>query len=447
MEADVQKKISCLLLSFVLCLGLFSGCKKQTPPAPKPNPRTLTVYYYKGVYGSKWIEDIAGAYRAKHPDVTIILKGDQNLDKKAGGILESYNDEPDILFLPNTNWEVWASKGYLDNLTDLFNSKVDGKTLKSKIVPDYLTHCTYGGKYWAVPWEDGVTGFVYNKTMFSQNGWQVPKTMQEFYALLPKIKAAGIVPIAWDGADIGDWGNIVEDWWAQAEGRGGMETYLRLSSPGVYQQNGRADALMLYGDIVSDKSNGMQNAITANRSNSFGLFFSSKAAMLPGGSWTECEAGSQIPRGFEMGLMRAPAVGGAKDPDIDVAAAGGFAVVPQASQHASIAKDFLRFMSSDAMLDLYTRDTSSPRPFIYDTEDVEGLSDFGRSAMDIFRDDDSLYMFSSNPLYYDVFGDWPATGAPYVQIYSGLTTPEMAVEENYNYALYNWSSAQKSLKK
>ncbi len=226
-----------------------------------------------------------------------------------------------------------------------------------------------------------------------------------------------------------------------------MNAYLKLDSPKVYLQAGRANALKQFQSLVSDTTNSFDNVITADSSKAESEFFGSRAAMLLCGSWIESKAGSAVPKDFKMAMMRVPAVDDAVDANINVAAAGGFAVIPSVSKNMGLAKDFLRFMSTDEMLELYTKVTSSPRPFVYDAEGTEGLSDFGKSVIDIWQAHDNFYMFSNNPLYYNVFADWPKDGVPYMQIYSGLITPDEAVDDNYDYVKDNWKSAAQNSSK
>jgi N-acetylglucosamine transport system substrate-binding protein len=447
LEVNVLKKIICALTSCAMILAVGAGCHKKEVTVPKSTNQELTITYYDGIYGSDWIQAIAHAYELKNPSVKIKLEPDSKLDQKASAILENYQNVPDIMFLSNTNWEYWASKGYLSDLTGLFKTDVDnGKTLIQKIQPDYLTHCKLNGKYWVVPWDDGVPGFIYNKDMFNENNWQVPATMQDFYTLLPKIKAAGIVPIAWSGDNISDWNYAVNSWWAQIEGFDGVNDYLKMGSPEVYHQQGRLDALQEFYQLVGDKSNSIDNALGTDSSNASEQFFDSKAAMLLGGSWVSSQIGDALPKDFNMGIMQFPSVDGASDATINVDAAGGFAAIPLLAQHKSIAEDFLRFMSTDAMLELYTSITSSPRPFIYDAASAEGLDDFGKSVMNIWQKNNNVYLFSASPLYYSVFSDWPVSGAPYLEILSGVESPVQAFDENYEYVKSNWSAATAKLK-
>ncbi len=441
------KKIICTLVCCALIFSVSEGCQKKEKPTPKPNDHTLTVTYYDGIYGSNWIKAIVNAYKIKNPSITVKLEPDSKLDQEAGAILESYNNEPDIMFLSNTNWEYWASKGYLYDLSGLFGATVDnGKSLVKKIQPDYLKHCSYNGKYWVVPWDDGVPGILYNKDMFAENNWAVPETMQELDELLPQIKAAGIAPFAWSGDDISDWNYAVNAWWAQLAGRDGVNTYLQMKSPEVYHQPMKLEALEEFFQLAGDKSNSINDAIDTDSATAYQQFFDSKAAMMIGGSWIESEAGSAESNGFNLGIMQFPAIDGAKDALINVEASGGFAVIPSLSQHKGIAEDFLTFMSTDEMLKLYTSVTSSPRPFVYDAASSDNLDDFGKSVMNIWQAGDNVYLFSNSPLYYSAFSDWPANGEPYAQILTGILTPQQAFDENYEYVKNNWNSESEKLK-
>ena len=53
------------------------------------------------------------------------------------------------------------------------------------------------GRYYSVPWLTLDTRTVYyNKDMFEEHGWEVPKTFSEFEDLLAEIKGEGITPIS-----------------------------------------------------------------------------------------------------------------------------------------------------------------------------------------------------------------------------------------------------------
>ena len=55
---------------------------------------------------------------------------------------------------------------------------------------------TYNGKSYGFVFEasNGFRAMVYNKTVFEENGIEVPTTTEEMYAAADKLKAAGVTP-------------------------------------------------------------------------------------------------------------------------------------------------------------------------------------------------------------------------------------------------------------
>lgn len=57
------------------------------------------------------------------------------------------------------------------------------------------------GKLYSIPSEIETLVLYYNKTLFEQNGWEPPKTLDELTALAEQIDAAGIIPFAHANAE------------------------------------------------------------------------------------------------------------------------------------------------------------------------------------------------------------------------------------------------------
>lgn len=436
------KKFTAVIIAFLLISLVASGCEKQGEIKGKTEKKivrsTLTITYDDSIYGSAWIKQIADKYKKEHKNTDINLISNSKLNQEAGKLIESDSGKTDIIFMQNTNWRYWVQKGYLYDLSGLFSSKIDGgKTLGEKIKSDYLKYCSCGGKYYIVPWDDGVTGILYNKTMFYENGWSVPETMSEFNNLLTEMKEKGIIPIALSGNDDGVWEYAVRAWWSQYEGPANMSEYLSLQNPGVYLQNGRANALAVLAGVISDSGEKQSDILNTDYEKAEKLFFGSKAAMLIGGSWIQTKSSSIIPKNFDMGIMRFPEGVGAKESDINVSAGGGFALIPKNAADKKEAVDFLKFMSTDKMLRLYAEITSSPRPFNFKFSEDADLTEFGYDVMNIWESNKNLYMLSQNPVYSSL-GDWPEENSPFLQILLNQKTPSEIVHENYEFVEREW---------
>lgn len=438
-----------MLCAILLVLNL-SACsqngKQDGEGKQTKGGKTLKIDFFRGGFGEEWLQALAKKFEDANPGVKVQLTGDPAITEKMGPRLESGANLPDIAFVLETGWQRWAIKGYLADLTDVYDADIEnGKKLSEKIQPDYVDYGKIQGKYWIVPWTDGATGLVYNAKMFEDNGWKVPSTVQELYDLLPQIKAKGIAPFAWGGKVMAYWDFPTIGWWAQYEGMEGISKYRKMESADVYGQTGRLKALEVFETLLKDPSNSVEGAAGMDHIQSQMAFLQGKAAMIPNGSWIENEMKKTMPEGFRMKMMSLPTIEGAKDAKVNNTMAGDFIMVPSSSKNIALAKEFLKFISKDDMLKLYTEVTGAPRPFIYDAASVKGLSEFSKSVIDIWQNSKNVYLYSENPIYYNKYFDWPMAGAPEMMIYLGDETAASAFEGNYQYAKENWDAAMKDL--
>lgn len=437
------KKLICLSISAILAASVLSACSKNEGAVAPVNTKVLNITYNDSKYGSDWIRAITDKFKAVYPDVTVNLKADSNIDKTAGSVLEKAVSSTDLMFISNTNWQYWAKKGYLEEMSALFAEKnSDGKEIEATIKSDTLSSCKYNENYYVMPLNDSVPGFVYSRSLFTKNKWTVPKTMDELNKLLSDIKAKNITAFAWGAKDIDVWDGIVKTWWLQNEGKSAVREYLELKSPEVYKQDGRIKALTNFSELTVYPEYSFQDVVSTDYKKALGSFTSYKSAFLIGSSSAEATAKPNIAADFDMQLMKLPSMSDAKEAQDSLKVLENIALIPSHSVHKELAKKFLKFMCDDEMLKLFTEKTSSPRPFYYDALKTNNLSEFGKSVLKIWEDPDTVYMNSDNPLYYSVFSDWPASGAPYLRIYYGLTTPMDAVTENYNYVRDNWEKVK-----
>lgn len=96
--------------------------------------------------------------------------------------LESGKNLSDIFMPLNSAWENYAYQGWLEPLDDVYAEKPDGETGKTNeekmddVYREYSSLSTKEGThYYIMPWNDTVTGIVYNVKMFEKYGWKFPK--------------------------------------------------------------------------------------------------------------------------------------------------------------------------------------------------------------------------------------------------------------------------------
>ena len=87
----------------------------------------------------------------------------------------------------------YIKSGYAKDLTDL----VDQYGLRDLYTEASLAQCTYDDKIYAIPVKnDSVAVFFYDKAMWAEKGYEVPKTIADLEALCDKMVEDGIVPFA-----------------------------------------------------------------------------------------------------------------------------------------------------------------------------------------------------------------------------------------------------------
>lgn len=200
--------VAALAASTALVLAACSGDPGDDPTTPttgdSTEPVTLTWWHNavagdngENTLGDFW-QSVADDYTAEHPNVTIEIEQIQNEDLQRTRIptaLQS-GDAPD-LFQQWGGGELAAQveAGYLMDLSSVLSDDIT--RLGGAVAPWQAEGVTYG-----LPFQFGVEGIWYRKSLFEQAGITAePTTMDELGAAVDKLKAANIVPIAVGAAD------------------------------------------------------------------------------------------------------------------------------------------------------------------------------------------------------------------------------------------------------
>ena len=135
-------------------------------------------------------------------------------------------DTPDIGFFPQPGGLLeLAGQGYVQPI-DTF---LDYDAIDATLVPGLLESARLNGRVYGAPVRLANKSIVwYPKKAFEAAGYQVPKTLDEMYALMDQIKADGIAPwcMAWNADQATGW--VGTDWIEQF--------VLTLDGPDVYNQ-------------------------------------------------------------------------------------------------------------------------------------------------------------------------------------------------------------------
>lgn len=454
----MKKRISLLCaLTFVLALfcGTEVGCKKES--------HELKLSFYNGGYGSAWAFALAEKYEAE-TGVKITVDPSATLQADVANMLQNGTDS-DIIMSHGISWELPALQGRIEPLDDLYAMECDGGTVEDRIVPELLNDCKlkFDGKYYKLPWTNGVGGLVYNKVLFDKNGWEVPETYEDLVALCKTIKEAKVVanpdaprpiyvePFAWSGETY-YWDYLVFDWWAQLEGMEGIRRIKNLESAEVFNPQGSyklPQAVKLWTDLkVNDYS--IKNSSGRDYISAQNDFINGYAAMMPNAQWFESEMRENIdPEVCEMIMMPAPIVPDAKVDDAGnpirmnySAGNGDHIIIPASAPNKEEAKKFLAYMFKEENAKLFTGRTLGVM-LGAKYESLDGVEDkyltsFARSVFEINKNSVKFNFYSQNNMILNnkLSLEWADTGInEYAKLANGETadyTVAGIFESRYN---------------
>jgi len=137
-------------------------------------------------------QTVATEYQTAHPNVKIEITALQNEDLRTRLTAALQTNDPPNLF------QQWGGGEMADQVkANLLMDISDVAKDEIASVGGSAAGWQVNGKTYGLPWSLGVVGFWYNKAFFTQAGiTQTPVTMDDFYAAIDKLKAAGIAPIA-----------------------------------------------------------------------------------------------------------------------------------------------------------------------------------------------------------------------------------------------------------
>lgn len=280
---------------------------------------------------------------------------------------------PDIVTTPGPSWAVELSRaGQLAKL-DEFAAQFGWD---ERFVPWALNLGTVDGALYSLPTQQETMVVFYNKTLFDQKGWQVPKTLDELKTLSETIAADGIIPFAhgnqeWRPANhwyLGEFLNQVA---------GPQKVYEFLTGEAKITDPEFVEAVNLLTEYQQNGwfMGGLENYYTTTSDAFHSALGSGEAAMMMEGTWFLAEApnffGEAAGNSNDWGWFPTPSLTG--EPTFDLGIGSTFSV-NAASQHQAEAAEFLDYLfSPETQGRLLTECGSDPAPIKIDASALEGV--------------------------------------------------------------------------
>ena len=188
----IQQLVLTAIFIITLSLLLFlSGCSASdsnksedvlTQKAASKGKTQITVL----VKYAFTINEFEKAVEKQFPDIDLVQVGNytRNMGIEEYAARLEHDDIPDIVM----TWPLDVGREYWsDRLLDL-----SGMEFSSRYNTSMLNDISTDGKLYYLPGPAQVRGIVYNKTLFKEKGWEVPKDYEGFLELCKTIEASGI---------------------------------------------------------------------------------------------------------------------------------------------------------------------------------------------------------------------------------------------------------------
>ena len=328
----MRKRAMSVLLAAAMITGTMTGTAVMVKADDEPV--TLTVLAGQSTTDAGIEDMIDEALAEKYPNITLeweCVDWGNDFQPKMQQYMQS--GLPDIMIGKAQDVSTYAPQGVLGEIDSTYldrgmdaareNVTIDGKT--------------YGLVYNAM-----YQGVYYNKAMFKENGWEIPKTLDDLQAIIDDCKEKGITPFA---------SHMVDTW-----SIGNMSMQFAMND--VFNKTPDWGDKFRAGEVSFSDSEDMQNALNYNKliyDNTFEDTFSTEqtdcdakmvlgdAAMKVSGSWS-IQNFLDIDENFDFGIFPFPnQTGDSKlifEPNITI-------MTSAKTEHQEAVDAFLDVMTSD----------------------------------------------------------------------------------------------------
>ncbi|MEU8821107.1 N-acetylglucosamine/diacetylchitobiose ABC transporter substrate-binding protein [Actinoplanes sp. NPDC048796] len=342
-----------------------TGTKSADNPLGIDTKAGVEIVIFNGGLGTAYATDVdTPLFNKKWPDAKITYSATEQISTVIQPRINAGNP-PDMINNSGSNlmdFGAIVKAGQAADLTDLFAAPsldVPGKTVGETLVPGAIEQGSYDGKPFAVNYSYTVFGLWYNKKLFEKNNWTIPTTWTDFTALLDKIKAAGITPFGYAGANASYY--MVRALLTSAAKIGTEQVLKDIDNlkEGAWQNDAIKKAAQAWGEIGNKYINktflGLKHTEVQLQQDQ------DKVAFYPCGSWLENEQAKDTPPGFEYAIAAYPSVTTSdKLPATAInAAAGEIYFAAAKGKNPQGGKEYLRTMLSKEAALGFTKLTKS----------------------------------------------------------------------------------------
>lgn len=323
--------------------------------------QVLKVAAFEGGNGTQIWEDIKTAFEEENEGVTVELEMSSQLDQDLTKEIRN-GEVPDVVYYnlgqESGFTETMLKEKAVADISDVFDDELKGKLIDG--ILEGTDAQPYGdGSIYLAPIFYTPTGFWYNKNLIGEGKkYELPTTWDEFFALGDQAKEDGIALFTFPQS-----GYFDATMYSMLEQAGGIDFY---NAALTYDENtwtsdeGRK-VLDTLGKLVTPDYTQADTVANANADGGFKInqqnVIDGKALFMPNGNWVIGEMAASTPDDYEWGMMPAPKWEG--DTTQAVYTFTEQMWIPADAENIDLAKEFVKFMYSDTVVDILLNNTTT----------------------------------------------------------------------------------------
>ena len=325
------------------------GAKSAKNPLGVKEDAALEVVIFNGGYTDKYAVQVhEPLYKKEFPKATIKHEAETEIGKVLQPRFNAGNP-PDMVNNSGAgamDFGALVAANQLLDLTPMWDApSVDdaNKKVRDTVVPGTVEVGSFNGKPYVLYYVSTVFGLWYNGKLFQDKGWTAPSDWNSFLKLLDSIKAAGITPYAYAGANAAyyQWNVIL----THAAKLGGEEVLKNIDNleDGAWKNESVVKAATMWAEVGAKY---MPKAFEGLRHTDVQLQQNQdKVAFYPSGDWLPNEQKDNTPAGFKYQMMPIPDKGKLSEKAVRATAGEGY-VVPAKAKNPQGGMEYLRQMLS-----------------------------------------------------------------------------------------------------
>ncbi len=384
----------------------------------------IEVMMFEGGFGSEWVKESAEAYMELHDNVEVKVVASPDIHTQLQTKFLS-KDVPDLVN-PGPSFDIQGviNEGMIEPLDDaLAESAYESEETWLDTFEQGQFNLKKNGVTYGIPTIFS-PGYIwwYDQKLFDDNGWNLPQTQADLYALKDEAAKQNIPLFAVPGMHPGYY--FYGMYMPLVERIGGNDAILDAFNlkEGAWESEAFLAAAeesqkMLNEGLFLDGTFGLSHTEAQT------LFFQRKALFVMAGSWLEGEMQDVIPEDFELRAWNQPAVEGGDGEQLAPISTGwgGAWYVPSDGKNKEAAIEFLKYLSSEKEVEkmVASKGLASVVKNTDDAIESEAL----KSALEVLQNAGGSYAPTAiNDSYPELIGN-------IINVYQSLMLGEITPEE------------------